>query len=637
MSQSIQATATTKPLRCLVIQLTRLGDTLQSLMALRAAKQLYPNLEIHFLARERFASAAKRVPWIEKVITLPTDVLVGPVVSGAKSEQEGVGDIARWVAPLVKEPWDMVVNWSFSEASSYLAGLLPARIKLGYTRRRDTSFSSADGWSHYIQAIVQGGIGQNIHLTDILTTQLLTALQIHQGEPVADGNVPVTSKSFFTLEKTNQDLGWSWKDLSKKWIAIQLGAGNAAKVWEPENWGRLVAMIQEHHPEFHIVLLGGDDDKDRARRLTAEIKARGGSSKQVLSLVGETNFDLWTSVVGRCQWILSGDTAALHLASVLGTRVLNVSVGPVRWAETGPYGNGHYVVASNIPCSACETAEREREPSSGLVRPPTDTASESAAKHRCREDVRPEAVFAAWSFAASQWNHRKIHSIESHFAQLGWTELLNGVQIFKSRIRSTNDGGGVVYEPLIQRALEMKEWTSLVVGHVARAWYCGWVPAVGQGVTRERMSPGFIQKLRELNEGAEVMFKLFEEAGKTAQSLKNQSSALKSEKIMRIRDKEELASLASRLQELDLLVDRVTKTQPALKVFSQMSRVLMHNLNGTLLAELGHETAESYRQLNEGVAILKDWVKYSMSLARPRPVLIRAATALNPPGKGLSP
>lgn len=31
-----------QPIRCLVIQLARLGDTLQSLMALRAAKQLYP-------------------------------------------------------------------------------------------------------------------------------------------------------------------------------------------------------------------------------------------------------------------------------------------------------------------------------------------------------------------------------------------------------------------------------------------------------------------------------------------------------------------------------------------------------------------------------------------------------------------
>ena len=79
---SATSTEIKKPIRCLVIQLTRLGDTLQSLMALRAAKQLYPHLEIHFLARERFAAAAKRTPWIESVITLPTDTLLGSVLKG---------------------------------------------------------------------------------------------------------------------------------------------------------------------------------------------------------------------------------------------------------------------------------------------------------------------------------------------------------------------------------------------------------------------------------------------------------------------------------------------------------------------------------------------------------------------------
>ena len=109
--------STRKKVRCLVIQLTRLGDTLQSLMALRAAKQLYPELEIHFVARERFAAAAKRVPWIENVITLPTDKLIGPVITGESSQTQAMGDIARWIAPLVRDTWDIVVNWSYSESS----------------------------------------------------------------------------------------------------------------------------------------------------------------------------------------------------------------------------------------------------------------------------------------------------------------------------------------------------------------------------------------------------------------------------------------------------------------------------------------------------------------------------------------
>src|SRR5688572_12327873 len=97
-----------KKIRMLIIQLARVGDTLQSLMALRAAKQLYPQLEIHFLARERFASAIKRVPWLDNVITLPTDSLLGPVLVNPKNEGFALRDLARWSKPLINEPWDFV-------------------------------------------------------------------------------------------------------------------------------------------------------------------------------------------------------------------------------------------------------------------------------------------------------------------------------------------------------------------------------------------------------------------------------------------------------------------------------------------------------------------------------------------------
>src|SRR5206468_492247 len=120
------------------------------------------------------------------------------------------------------------------------------------TRRRDTSFLGADGWSHYIQAVLQGRADQNIHLTDILTTQILTALQIHCGEPATDGSSPVTSKTFFQLKLREEDLGdgWvGWNDPSRKWIGIQLGASRSSMIWNPESWAKVAENILNRHPE----------------------------------------------------------------------------------------------------------------------------------------------------------------------------------------------------------------------------------------------------------------------------------------------------------------------------------------------------------------------------------------------------
>jgi hypothetical protein len=303
-------------------------------------------------------------------------------------------------------------------------------------------------------------------------------------------------------------------------------------------------------------------------------------------------------VVSSCQWVFSCDTAAIHLASVLGTRVLNVSVGPVRWSETGPYGNGHYVISGNTPCPGCENRVL-------------------AVNHTCRESVDPDAVYATWAYASSEWAHRRQNPIEAHFSQLGWSDRLPGVRIYRSRIRNTNDGGGVVYEPLINRSLPLREWTSMVMGHMARSWYCGWVPPVAQELKREMIAPALIQKLRELDDSTQVLAKVCDEAVRTAISLNRRSSRLKSDKVMGLDERDELRDLAKKLMELEALVERLGKTHDPLVAFSQMSKVLMHNLRGSQLAELGKETAVSYRQLAEGVTILREWIKQTLAMARP--------------------
>jgi hypothetical protein len=72
-------------------------------------------------------------------------------------------------------------------------------------------------------------------------------------------------------------------------------------------------------------------------------------------------------------------------------------------------------------------------------------------------------------------------------------------------------------------------------------------------------------------------------------------------------------------------VERLGKTQPALSSFLNMSKVLMHNLRGEAMAELGAEAAASYRQLNEGVSIMREWLQYSLNLAKPVMVPLQAS------------
>ena len=95
---------------------------------------------------------------------------------------------------------------------------------------------------------------------------------------------------------------------------------------------------------------------------------------------------------------------------------------------------------------------------------------------------------------------------------------------------------------------------------------------------------------------------------------------MKSEKVMKIEARAELQEYGQKLLELDELLHRLGKVHAPLRSFSQMSRVMMHNLRGEKIADIGLQTAEAYRQLGEGVILLRDWIKHTLELSRPRAV-----------------
>jgi|GEM_PF-517985 len=614
-------------IRILVVQLARLGDTLQSLMALRAAKQLYPQLEIHLVVRGRFSDAAKNCPWIHGVHVLPTDEWIPSILHAMKEKNASleqvdfrsvIGPAAAWLAPLVDEPWHLVFNWTYSDSSSWLAALMPALARYGYIRRKDLSAGAADGWSHYIQAIVQQQSPQNIHLTDILTTQLLTALQLHVGDPEQEATSRESlSHQFFNVPRSTlegiREEGREWRDPSRKWIAFQLGAGHAAKSWDESSWAELAVRILARHGECNLVLLGnGEADRRAAAHVLEQLRENGLEDRCVLSLVDQTDFQLWAAIIGRSQWVFSGDTSVIHLASVLGTRIINLSIGPVRHTETGPYGNGHFVLQPDITCAVCAGVE-------------------GAAVHRCREAITPDIVYATWSYGSSEWAHRRETSFEEHLRQIGSPGIDEKVRIFRSRIRLSDEGGGVTYEPVqTTKKLLFAEWSAAVTGHMARAWYCGWTPRVAVETSAGAMNPELVRDLRKVSESVEVLIKIAEEGRRTSQHIQREAARNRTRKVMRVEERARLQELALKLSEIDRLLERLVRAQPCFSPFLALQRVMMHNLSGDDIADLGRQSALVWDQIVSGARVWREWLDATTTLIRPRAVQPRKIETPSP-------
>ena len=85
-------------MKILVIQLARFGDIYQTWPTLKGLKRLYPESEITFLVREKFAAATEGVSSFVKVVTFATAHILAPVLFDAQGESEAAKRLDAFIA-----------------------------------------------------------------------------------------------------------------------------------------------------------------------------------------------------------------------------------------------------------------------------------------------------------------------------------------------------------------------------------------------------------------------------------------------------------------------------------------------------------------------------------------------------------
>lgn len=106
-----------------------------------------------------------------------------------------------------------------------------------------------------------------------------------------------------------------------KWIAVHCGSGSEKKNWPVEKWAGLIEWILRH-TEYNLLLVGGEADLARVRKLAANLPVNRFRLVESLPLV-ELAARLKT-----CAGFIGHDSGISHLAAALGLP------GLVLWGET---------------------------------------------------------------------------------------------------------------------------------------------------------------------------------------------------------------------------------------------------------------------------------------------------------------
>ncbi len=305
--------------KILVIQLARLGDILMTWPQIRAIKRLHPEAQIDLLLRPRFKDAAVGLTEINRVIEFPVENIFEPLLEEPMNIDSSLNAVDSIITELRAENYDWVINSTLSPASSYFTHELqtPGTRITGYSRTSDGFLAITDDVSAYIYAQVGVDRDNRIHLSDLFT------LMVDAQPTPDDWKTPVAEASPVEIQD---------------YIVLHVGASRADKKFSAFKWRTFISHFQKIR-SIPLVLIGNDEESKDASFISL-----GFDPGQVIDLTGKLKFPQLFPLISKAKAYLGCDSAPLHIASLVGTPALNISLNTVNFWETGPKSLGSRVL-----------------------------------------------------------------------------------------------------------------------------------------------------------------------------------------------------------------------------------------------------------------------------------------------------
>ena len=354
--------------KMLVINLTRLGDILQSTALLRALKESHPDAIIHFLAVDRFAEVCRHVPEIDQVIQFNFESALAASKEAISQLPRRLNEVAEFVQSLRQHQYDTVINLSHSRISALLCHLLNVHDTRGLVLDREGFRQIRHPWANYFFTANLNRSFNRFNLVDInlgLAWHDDDASVHEHRRRMGSGRLSfkVPSKA---AQKARKLLPNRQDGRKPPLVGFQPGASLASKRWPSGSFVELGRRLKEQI-SAQIMIFGSQKEAD----LAAEIAQHLGGG--VLNMAGQTDISLLAASLQQLDLLISNDTGTQHLAAAVGTPVLSLCFGSALSHETGPYGRSHLVVEPTISCFPC-------------------SFHVDCLRFRCQEQVSAEAV-----------------------------------------------------------------------------------------------------------------------------------------------------------------------------------------------------------------------------------------------------
>lgn len=328
--------------KILLVKLSALGDVIQTLPVLAALKRGRPGLRIHWVVEEEQADLLEGHPLIDRLLVFPRRRILR-LVRDLRTLSRGLALARDFVRALRAESYDAVLDLQGLLKSALVVALARSPRKVGFANHREGS--------PWVLTEKLPPYDPDLHA---VRRYLSAAAHLGGFEEPVEFPLP----SYPPAREVSRRMGLP----APPWVVFIPATRWPTKLWPERNWRTLASMVAGSGRP--LLWIGGPGDRAYISRLVVE----------GIDLSGRLNLKELAGVLSGAAAVVSVDTGPMHLAAALGRPVVAL-FGPTAPWRTGPFGEGHRVLRTGLPCSPCF---RRRCP-----------------EPRCLSGISPEEVFAA--------------------------------------------------------------------------------------------------------------------------------------------------------------------------------------------------------------------------------------------------
>lgn len=348
-----------------IINLTRLGDLLQSQPLIKALKDSGKASKVSLICLENFLGATDFIEELDHVATLPVPKLLSELDFDWRF---ATNTFHEWVKKYTAEfPTDVLINLTPSLSGKLLARLVPAKEYYGFCLDEHGFSNDSSPWVTYTQAVTLNRGCSPYNLVDCFLKILnFSAPSFSLKKPeknlldtiakeleVQTSQILQTLTSQISSEFDSSD-GLDISDSSahkksyekpKGYVGFQLGASNRFRQWSLTSFAELGKLLWEKERILPI-LLGSKAEQALANEYLS-------TKAPAINMCGKTDVKELAAVLLQCRLLVSNDTGTMHLAAGLNVPTIGIFLHTAQAWDTGPFQGNCICLEPKLACHPC--------------------------------------------------------------------------------------------------------------------------------------------------------------------------------------------------------------------------------------------------------------------------------------------